>query len=221
MNPRAPSRRGAARRAHRRLASRSAARPKSGLLRRVGLIALYGAIGFIIGSIVLVALYRVLPPAGTPLMMIRLVEGYVISLKDLIAVNLYGCFARPARLVVVGVNLAVALCSTDTLAGTLLSSVPQVVSSRRGLMIEGVATLRGEGIRYRAVLLPLSENGATIDHVLGAMNYRLLRTNEALSTQVNFRRLPVPRNAGTFDGVGSRSGRPSAMGFYGLLQLRQ
>jgi hypothetical protein len=88
-------------------------------------------------------------------------------------------------------------------------------------MIEGVATLRGEGIRYRAVLLPLSENGATIDHVLGAMNYRLLRTNEALSTQVNFRRLPVPRNAGTFDGVGSRSGRPSAMGFYGLLQLRQ
>jgi hypothetical protein len=65
-------------------------------------------------------------------------------------------------------------------------------------MIEGVATLRGEGIRYRAVLLPLSENGATIDHVLGAMNYRLLRTNEALSTQVNFRRLPVPRNARDF-----------------------
>jgi hypothetical protein len=103
-----------------------------------------------------------------------------------------------SHFVVVGVNLAVALCSTDTLAGTLLSSVPQVVSSRRGLMIEGVATLRGEGIRYRAVLLPLSENGATIDHVLGAMNYRLLRTNEALSTQVNFRRLPVPRNARDF-----------------------
>jgi len=63
---------------------------------------------------------------------------------------------------VVGVNLAVALCPTDTLAGTLLSRVRQVVSSRRGLMIEGVATLRGEGIRYRAVLPPLSEDGATI-----------------------------------------------------------
>ena len=47
-----------------------------------------------------------------------------------------------SHLVVVGVNLAVALCSTDTLAGVLLSSVPQVVSSRRGLVIEGVATLR-------------------------------------------------------------------------------
>ena len=91
----------------------------------------------------------------------------------------------------VGVNLVVALCPTDTLTGTLLSRVRQVVSSRRGLMIEGAATLRGEGIRYRAVLPPLSEDGETIDHVLGAMNYRALRTNEVLTTQVNFRRLPM------------------------------
>jgi hypothetical protein len=32
----------------------------------IGRIALYCAIGSIIGSIVLVALYRVLPPLGTP-----------------------------------------------------------------------------------------------------------------------------------------------------------
>jgi hypothetical protein len=95
-----------------------------------------------------------------------------------------------SHFVVVGVNLAVALCSTDTLAGVLLSSVPQVVSSRRGLVIEGVATLREVGICYRAVLLPLSEGGSTIDHVLGATNYRSLRTNETRTTQVNFRRLP-------------------------------
>jgi hypothetical protein len=100
-----------------------------------------------------------------------------------------------SHFVVVGVNLAVAICPTDTLAGVLLSRVPRVVSSRRGLMIEGVALLRGVGIRYRSVLLPLSEDGATIDHVLGAMNYRPRRTNEASTTQVNFRRLPAPRNA--------------------------
>jgi hypothetical protein len=76
MNPRALSRRGAAPRTQPRLASGSAARSKSGLLRRVGRITLYGAIGFVIGSIALVALYRVLPPPGTPLMLIRLVEGY-------------------------------------------------------------------------------------------------------------------------------------------------
>jgi len=79
MNSRAPSRRGAAPAAHQRRASAIAARPKSGRLRRIGRIALYGVIGFVIGSIVLVALYRVLPPPGTPLMLLRLVEGYGID----------------------------------------------------------------------------------------------------------------------------------------------
>jgi hypothetical protein len=98
-----------------------------------------------------------------------------------------------SHFVVVGVNLAIALCPTDTLAGVLLSQVPRVVSARQGLMIEGGATLRGAGIIYRAVLLPLSEGSFAIDHVLGATNYRWLRTNEASTTQVNFRRLPTPR----------------------------
>ena len=79
MNTRAPSRRGAAPAAPPQRISGSAARPKSGRLRRVGRIALYGVIGFIIGSIALVALYRVLPPPGTPLMLIRRVEGYGID----------------------------------------------------------------------------------------------------------------------------------------------
>jgi hypothetical protein len=100
-----------------------------------------------------------------------------------------------SHFVVVGVNLAIALCPTDTLAGLLLSQVPRVVSARHGLMIEGGATLRGAGIVYRAVLLPLSEGGATIDRLLGATNYRSLRTNETRTTQVNFRRLPTPRVA--------------------------
>jgi hypothetical protein len=41
-----------------------------------------------------------------------------------------------SHFVVVGVNLTVALCPTDTLAGVHLSRVPCVVSARRGLMIE-------------------------------------------------------------------------------------
>jgi hypothetical protein len=58
-----------------------------------------------------------------------------------------------SHFVMVGVNLAIALCPIDTLAGVLLSRVPRVVSARRGLMIEGEATLRGVGILYRSVLL--------------------------------------------------------------------
>jgi monofunctional biosynthetic peptidoglycan transglycosylase len=79
MNSQVSPRRGAAPRVRPRLASGSAARSRSGLLRRVGRIALYSVIGFVIGSILLVALYRVLPPPGTPLMIIRLVEGYGID----------------------------------------------------------------------------------------------------------------------------------------------
>ena len=103
-----------------------------------------------------------------------------------------------SHFVVVGVNLAIALCPTDTLAGVLLSQVPRVVSARQGLMIEGGATLRGAGITYRAVLLPLSDGSVAIDHLLGAMNYRSLRADEVCSTQVNIRRLPKPRIARNF-----------------------
>ena len=87
--------------------------------------------------------------------------------------------------------------ATRSRAGVLLSLAPQVVSRRRGLMIDGMATLHGVGILYRSVLLPLSEDGATIDQVLGTASYRSLRSNEALSTQVRFRRLPMvpPRKA--------------------------
>jgi hypothetical protein len=39
-----------------------------------------------------------------------------------------------SHFVVVGVNLAIALCPTDTLAGVLLSQVPRVVSARHGMV---------------------------------------------------------------------------------------
>ena len=92
-----------------------------------------------------------------------------------------------SHFLLVGVNLAVALCATDTLAGVLLSHVPRVVSTRRALMIEGSAMLRKEGILYRGILLPLSEDGVVIDQVLGATNYRSLREDEAPMRQVVFR----------------------------------
>jgi len=47
-----------------------------GMLRRLGRIALWVISGFIIGSILLVAVYRYVPPPGTPLMLLRHVEGY-------------------------------------------------------------------------------------------------------------------------------------------------
>ena len=65
-------------------------------------------------------------------------------------------------------------------AGVLLSHLPQVISERRCLIIEGRTALRGSGVLFRGGLFPLSEDGVGIDYVLGAANHRLLRENEAL-----------------------------------------
>jgi hypothetical protein len=80
----------------------------------------------------------------------------------------------------VGENLSFAHCPNESLTGVLLSHLPQVLSERRCLMIEGRATLRYIGVLYRSALYPLSEDGVAIDHVLGAANYRPLRENEKL-----------------------------------------
>jgi hypothetical protein len=100
-----------------------------------------------------------------------------------------------SHFVVVGDNLlsegsrlldgaAVALCPRNTLAYVLLSLVPQVLSARRCLIAEGVARHQGVAILYRSALLPLSEDGVAIDHVLGAADHRALRAEEAPTTQL-------------------------------------
>jgi len=82
--------------------------------------------------------------------------------------------------VALGENLSFAHCPNDSLAGVLLAHLPQVLSKRRCLLIEGRATLHGSGVLYRSALFPLSEDGVAIDHVLGAANHRLLHENEEL-----------------------------------------
>ena len=49
------------------------------MLRRLGRILVFAIAGFLIGSVFLVVIYRVVPPPGTPLMLIRRVEGYGID----------------------------------------------------------------------------------------------------------------------------------------------
>ena len=89
-----------------------------------------------------------------------------------------------SHFVAVGKNLAVALCARDTLAGLLLSHLPPVLSARRCLIVEGKATIRGAPILYRGALLPLSDDGVAIDHVLGAANHRTLLADDPRTTPV-------------------------------------
>jgi len=69
--------------------------------------------------------------------------------------------------VTIGENLSGAHGPNSNLAGILLSHLPQILSERRCLMIEGRGRLHGIGTLYRSALYPLSESGVTIDHVLG------------------------------------------------------
>ena len=85
-----------------------------------------------------------------------------------------------SHFVSIGENLSFTHCPNDSLAGVLLSHLPQVLSEHRCLIIEGRATLRDIGVLYRSALYPLSEDGVAIDHVLGAANYRPVRENEKL-----------------------------------------
>jgi hypothetical protein len=85
-----------------------------------------------------------------------------------------------SHFVSIGENLSFTHCPNDSLAGVLLSHLPQVLSERRCLVVEGRATLRYIGVLYRSALYPLSEDGVAIDHVLGVANYRPLRENEKL-----------------------------------------
>src|ERR1700746_1538042 len=71
-------------------------------------------------------------------------------------------------LLAVGENLSFTHCPADSLEGVLLSHVPQVLSERRCLMIEGRARLREVGILYGTALYPLFDEGIAIDHRVGA-----------------------------------------------------
>jgi len=84
-----------------------------------------------------------------------------------------------SHFVSVGKNLTVALCSGTSLVGVFMSHLPRVLSERRCLIVEGGATLRGMRILHRSALLPLSEDGVAISHVLGAASYRPLAAEEA------------------------------------------
>jgi PAS domain len=63
---------------------------------------------------------------------------------------------------------SIARFPSNTLASAMLSLLPQVLSARRCLLAEGMAKYQGTAILYRSALLPLSEDGAVIDHALGA-----------------------------------------------------
>jgi hypothetical protein len=91
-------------------------------------------------------------------------------------------------------------CPPDTLLEVTISYLPRVLSSRMSVTVEGCTAVHfGVPILFRTALLPLADDGITIDHVLCATNYRKLPAAEHVEPYVrlHFRsgRRALDRNA--------------------------
>jgi len=62
-------------------------------------------------------------------------------------------------------------CAAETLLHSATCYLDRVIAEREP-QVEGVATHVGAAVLYRSILLPLSEDGTTVDGVLGAVNCR-------------------------------------------------
>jgi len=66
--------------------------------------------------------------------------------------------------------VSVAELPADALIAHALSPLQRMLSKRIPMSIGGEAEIAGEAVLYRSILLPLSDDGRSIDHVLGAAN---------------------------------------------------
>ena len=76
------------------------------------------------------------------------------------------------------VGSLVAVCSRETILGIATAYLGTVLHRRVPVSMSGSGTHRGAPILYRSILLPLSTDGHAIDGLLGAANFRYVRTSE-------------------------------------------
>ncbi|HEV2545993.1 MAG TPA: hypothetical protein VGU20_01520 [Stellaceae bacterium] len=69
-------------------------------------------------------------------------------------------------------------CGENTLLHAATAYVPRVLARRLPISRSGIGLHHETPILYRSVLLPLSESGAAIDGLLGAVNFREIPVRE-------------------------------------------
>jgi len=75
-------------------------------------------------------------------------------------------------------DIPIAACPRGTLLGVTLRYLSRFRPDGGPLSVTGSATHFGEPVLFRSVLLPLGYDGTSIDHILGAVNFRGLRPGE-------------------------------------------
>lgn len=69
-------------------------------------------------------------------------------------------------------------CPHGTLLHAATHYIDRVLHKRVPVSLGGHAHLGADSVLYRSILLPLSSDGETIDHLLGGANYRIVATND-------------------------------------------
>ncbi len=72
----------------------------------------------------------------------------------------------------------IAQCEKNTILYSATEYIARVINRRVPISVGGTSTHRGVPILFRSVLMPLSEDGNTIDALLGAANFREIRATE-------------------------------------------
>jgi hypothetical protein len=72
----------------------------------------------------------------------------------------------------------ISACPRGTLLGVTLRYLGRFRPDGGPLSVTGSAPHLGEPVLFRSVLLPLADDGASIDHILCAINFRALRPGE-------------------------------------------
>jgi hypothetical protein len=73
---------------------------------------------------------------------------------------------------------SITACPRETLLGTMLKYLSRFKAIGGPLGIAGTANHHDAHVLFRALLLPVSSDGARIDYILGAANFRPLRNGE-------------------------------------------
>jgi hypothetical protein len=69
-------------------------------------------------------------------------------------------------------------CPSNTILAVMVAALDRVISSSEPCYIESTASRLDIPAKFRAILLPLSNDGARIDAVFGAANFRALSAHE-------------------------------------------
>jgi hypothetical protein len=99
---------------------------------------------------------------------------FIVDLVGRRDIPVFGYVGHALRIAALGdaVGARITDCPPGTILSIATNHIDQVIESRLPVSHSGTAMHQGNIVLFRSILLPLSADGANIDAILGAANYR-------------------------------------------------